>query len=119
MEVLFSFIGGLIVAAVVSVVVVRRILASRVEQAQQAAKLEAESLYMVENARLQSDLKHSQERIKELQDRTREQLTAAKEEAAQAQKTAMDMLQDRFNETISKVTAQVKAETGEMLKARQ
>ena len=32
---------------------------------------------------------------------------------------AMSMLQANFNETIAKVTAQVKSETGEMLKARQ
>ena len=32
---------------------------------------------------------------------------------------AMSMLQSNFNETIAKVSAQVKSETGEMLKARQ
>lgn len=38
---------------------------------------------------------------------------------SEAHKEAMDALQLRFDETVAKVSAQLKAETGEMLKARQ
>lgn len=135
MEILFSFIAGLVLAAVVAMVVVRKVLNSRAQQAE-------------DNVRLQAELKYSQERIRELQ----QQLVEAKQEAtkmletakaenaraieavkaelnerhaedlaarAVAHKEAMEALQARFNETVSKVTAEVKEQTNEMLKARQ
>lgn len=159
MEILFSFIGGLVFAAVVAIVVVKKIISSRAEQSLQSAKLQAEALFQAEKAGLQSDLKHAQERVAELQaavEATKSEglalVLAAKEEAAKAaaeakseavkaleeakaelnkrhaddlearaaaHKEAMGALQARFDETVSKVTAQMKAETSEMLKARQ
>ena len=95
------------------------------------------AIHKEESIRLQSDLRHSEERVKELE----KAVETAKEDASkaiaevkadmnkryaddmavreEAHKAAMNMLQDRFNETMSKVTAQVKEETSEMLKARQ
>ena len=132
-----SFVAGLVLAAVVAVFVVKKVLNSRAQQAEQAAKLQVEAAFQTEKTGLQAEIKYSQERVKELQ----EQIAEAKKEGAQAveaakaelnkrhaddlvaraaaHKEAMDALQARFDETVSKVTAQVKEQTNEMLKARQ
>lgn len=137
MEILISFIAGVALAAVVAVFVVNNVLASRAQQAEQTVKLQVEAAFQIEKASLQAELKYSQERVKELQ----AQVAEAKKEGAQAveaakaelnkrhaddlvaraaaHKEAMDALQARFDETVLKVTAQVKEETSEMLKARQ
>ena len=121
-----SFVAGLVIAALVAVFVVKKIVRARIEQAEMSVKLQLEAMYKAENASLQSDLKHSEERVKELQGAVEaakaegaQQVVAAKAEWAQRHKEDMDALQARFDETMAKVTAQVKAETNEMLKARQ
>ena len=170
MEILLSFVAGLVIAAVVAALVVKKIVKARTEQAEMSVKLQMESSYKAETVALQSELKHSEERVNELQEQlenakdeadqqlaqvkaeAQEQLTSLKEEAAkqlqetkaeaakvlatakdewaqrnkediaareEAHKNALESLQQRFDETMSKVTAQVKAETNEMLKARQ
>lgn len=137
MEILLSFVAGLVIAALVAVFVVKKIVRTRTEQAEMSVKLQVESMYKAENASLQSDLKHSEERVKELQGAVEaakaegsQQVVTAKAEAAKAldsakgewaqrHKEEMDALQARFDETMAKVTAQIKAETNEMLKARQ
>ena len=137
MEILFSFIAGLVLAAVVAIVVVKKIISARAEQAQQSAKLQAEASFQAERASLQSDLRYAQVRIAELQTAVeaakaegQAQVQVAKDELnkrhaedlearATAHKEAMAALQARFDETVSKVTAQMKEETSEMLKARQ
>lgn len=137
MEILLSFIAGLLIAATAAFILVRKYVASSTEQVEQSVKLQMTAMHKEESVRLQSDLKHSEERVKELE----KAVETAKEDAAktiaevksdmskrhaddltardEAHKAAMNLLQDRFNETMSKVTAQVKAETSEMLKARQ
>ena len=152
-----SFVAGLVIAAVVAALVVKKIVKARTEQAEMSVKLQMESSYKTETVALQSELKHSEERVKELQEQledaktetaqqlaqakaeAQESLAGIKEEAArvlaatkdelaqrhkediavreEAHKKAMESLQQRFDETVSKVTAQVKAETNEMLKA--
>lgn len=137
MEILLSFVAGLVIAALVAVFVVKKIVRTRTEQAEMSVKLQVESMYKAENASLQSDLKHSEDRVKELQSAVEaakaegsqlvvtakaeaaKALESAKGEWAQRHKEDMDALQARFDETMAKVTAQVKAETNEMLKARQ
>ena len=137
MEILFSFIAGLVLAAVVAIVVVKKIISARAEQAQLSAKLQAEASFQAERASLQSDLRYAQVRIAELQTAVeaakaegQAQVQVAKDELnkrhaedlearAAAHKEAMAALQARFDETVSKVTAQMKAETNEMLKERQ
>ena len=132
-----SFVAGLIIAAVVAILVVKKIVRTRTEQAEMAVKLQVEAIYKAESVSLQSDLKHSEERIVELQGAVKaakadgvQQVVAVKAEAAKALESAkaewaqrhkedMEALQARFDETMAKVSAQVKAETNEMLKARQ
>ena len=137
MEILLSFISGLVIAALSAFILAKKYIASHTEQVEQSVRLQMTAVHKEESVRLQSNLKHSEERVRELE----KAVETAKEDAAktiaevksdmskrhaddltardEAHKAAMNLLQDRFNETMSKVTAQVKAETSEMLKARQ
>lgn len=136
------------ITALVAVIVVRNVMRSRITQAEESARMLAETALKVEQARLEADLEHAQKRAEELKSQleaakadTLEQVNAAKTEAAAtlekareelkqrnaediaareaAHKEAMTALQARFDETMAKVSAQVKADTSEMLKARQ
>lgn len=170
MEILFSFIGGAVITAVIALIVAKSVIKSRVAQAELSEKTKAEALYKSEQARMESDLRHAKERNEELlaqieagrkeaaealmntKNEAAEALANAKNEAAaamqkakeeseklleqtkedlnrskaeeiaardKANKEAMDLLQQRFDETMAKVTAQVKSDTADMLKAHQ
>lgn len=108
MEMLLSFLGGLVLTALIAFLIARSVVKSRVALTEKSVRAEAESVFNVEKTRLESDLKHAQE-----------QTQVAKDEAAKAHKEAMDALQARFDETIGKVSAQMKADTGKMLQDRQ
>ena len=105
---LLSFVGGLVLTALIAFIIARSIVKSRVALTEKSVRAETESVFNVEKTRLESELKHAQE-----------QAQVAKEEAARAHKEAMDALQARFDETIGKVSAQMKADTGKMLQDRQ
>ena len=98
MEILLAFIGGIVLAAAVALPVARSIVKSRVAQAEQTARTQAES-----------ELREELDRRKDEELAYRDKLHAE----------AMDALQKRFDETVAKLGAQLKSETGEMLKARQ
>ena len=98
MEILLAFIGGIVLAAAVALPVARSIVKSRVAQAEQTARTQAES-----------ELREELGRRKDEELAYRDKLHAE----------AMDALQKRFDETVAKLGAQLKSETGEMLKARQ
>ena len=141
MEVLYSFIGGLALAGLIAWLIARSIIRSRVAVASRTARMEAESALGVEKARLETELSHANARAEEIKaagaqaleetkasaakalDEAKAEAAKRQEEALEASdkahKEAMGALQQRFDETIAKVTAQLKAETGEMLKDRQ
>ncbi len=133
MEILFSFLGGLVLATLIAFFIARSVVKSRVAQTEQSVRLQAEAAFKeeqvrltVDQARLESDLEHAHAHLGELaasledaRDEAERQVQAAKEEAARWHKEAMDALQARFDETMDKVSAQMKSETSEMLKARQ
>ena len=126
MEILFSFLGGAVVAIIIAVFVTKNIIKSRVAQAEQAARMQMETAFKVEQTKLEAELEHSKQRIEELLKDIEEakaegqrQMQVAKDEWQKRNLENMESLQKRFDETINKVSAQVKAETGEMLKARQ
>lgn len=170
MEILFSFLGGLVLASAITFPVAMRIVKSRVSQAEQAAKKQAEVEFLREQTRLELELSHANQRAEELcakledcktetlhrvqeaKNEGEERLKQAKVEAEEtmravkaeatsrledaknelkkrneedntlrelAHQKAMDALQKRFDETMAKVSAQVKTDTNEMLKARQ
>lgn len=137
MEILFSFLGGFVLMAITAFFVTRSIVKSRVSQAEQSAKLQVETVYAAKQTKLETELEHEKQRADNLQtelekakEDTQQQVQSAKDEWSKrnkediaahdaAHKDAMDALQKRFDETIEKVSAQVKADTSEMLKARQ
>lgn len=125
------------ITAVIAFIVAKNIIRSRVQLTGQAAQMKAESAYKSEQARLESDLRHAKDRQEELLG----QIEAVKKDGEKmveqtkfdlhkrytdeiaarekAHKEAMDSLELRFNETMAKVTAQVKSDTADMLKAQQ
>ena len=64
MEVLLSFIAGLVLASIIAIAVAKKVIDSRTGQAGLSARLEAESAFKGEKARLQADLEHSKERVR-------------------------------------------------------
>jgi DNA recombination protein RmuC len=130
MEILFAFLGGLVLTALIAFFVARSVVKSRVSQADEKARMEVVSTYKVEQASLKAELKHSKEAIEDLEGKldkaqadterlVKEAKEETKKESAERNAEAMDDLQKRFEETIDKVKAQVKGDTDDMLKARQ
>ncbi len=115
MEILFAFAGGLVLAVLLSVPVVLGLVRKSSERSARTATLEAEAEFGAERARLQSELKQAGEKLLEQQKRSAEALA----ERDAVHKEAMDSLQARFDETLAKVSAQLRSDTGEMLKLRQ
>ena len=137
MEILIAFLSGAAVAAVVFSLLYRVLIARRVAQAEESARIKTESALKIEQVRLEAELSHSQSKVAELQlnlQQTKEEMTknyaeqlSAKDEAFKetlalrdsAHKEAMEALQTRFDETVAKVSSQVREQTGIMLKERQ
>ena len=141
MEILLSFLGGAVITAIIALIVAKGIIRSKVAQTEQSVQIKAESIYKSEQARMESDLRHANERIQEAKESAAALLKQTKEEneklleetkkelnrrnrdeieaREKAHKEAMDSLQLRFDVTMAKVTAQVKSDTADMLKARQ
>lgn len=115
MDILFSFLAGLILASAIGLIIAKKVMKSRISQTAESVRILAETLYKVENARLEADLKHAKEREEELVRRNASDLAASESN----HKQAMESLQAKFDETIAKVSAQMKSDTADMLKARQ
>lgn len=115
MQILFSFLGGILLAAIIAFFVSRSVVRSRVSSAEQMTKARLESDFKVEIARLESELEHAKEKSEE----TLSEMEAVKADMRKRNEEDIASLQKRFDETIAKVSAQMKADTGEMLKARE
>lgn len=135
-----SFISGFALAAVfcssVAWIVCRSISSKAAANARNSAEAEGREMLdesrnenvelQKQQAKLQSDYEYAVEKSKELSGRIDEIKVEAQkrlnEEIASrdaVQNKAMEALRAEFNETISKMTAQMKLETDEMLKSRQ
>lgn len=115
MEILISFLGGLIITSIIAIIITKKLILSRVSDARESARIEIESYYKVEYAKLESDLKYARERNEDIMKQNAADLAAR--EAAHNE--SMKLLQAKFEETMAKVSAQVKSDTSEMLKAQQ
>ena len=115
MEIVLSFIAGFVLAAAIAFFVARAVVRTRSSQAALSATAQAEERYKVEIARLESDLNHETARNEELKKRNEEDIAAREK----IHKEAMDDLKTRFDDVVARVSAQMKDETGEMLKTRQ
>ena len=135
-----SFISGFALAAVfcssVAWIVCRSISSKAAVNARNSAEAEGREMLdesrnenvelQKQQAKLQSDYEYAVEKSKELSGRIDEIKVEAQkrlnEEIASrdaVHNKAMEALRAEFNETISKMTAQMKLETDEMLKSRQ
>ena len=120
MEILFSFLGGLVLAALIAFFIARSIIKSRVSQTEQSVRMQAESSFKVEQARLESDLgyanKRAEEMLAKLEDAKSEaerQVQVAKEEAAvtlQKSKADADALLQQTKTEAAKLLADTKAD---------
>ena len=148
METVLSFLGGLILSAIVAIIVIRRIVRTRVDQAEQSTKMLVESGFNVEKTKLESELNHANERTKELliqlEDEKAESERQVREEKAHAEENlkkrleekqeeverlrqaddlrhqaALKSQQEMFEKTIAELKVQVKSATEDMLVERQ
>ena len=137
MEILLAFIGGLVFAALVAFFIARGIVKSRVAQTGEAVRIQVESGYKVDMARLNSEMGHAEEQIARLQGQldeakadTARQVKEAKEDAAKrysedlearenAHQKAMEELDKRFQVAMDRLKSEVEVKTGQMLKDRQ
>lgn len=148
METVLSFLGGLILSAIIAIIVTRRIVRTRVEQAEQSTKMLVESGFNVEKTKLETELRHANERTEELltqlEDEKAETERQVREERAQAEENlkkrlkekqeetdrllqaddlrhqaAIKSQQEMFDKTIAELKVQVKSATEDMLQERQ
>lgn len=126
MEILLSFLGGLVLASLIAIFVTRSVVKSRSSQAADTARMQVESDYKAELAKVNADLTHAidqannlQELLNQAREDTERQVQKAKEEADKASQKAMEELDKRFSEAMKTLKAEVEAKTGDMLKARQ
>ena len=110
--IIISFVSGVILTAAAAHFIHKLLLKEKIS-----------STYLPEITRLETSLTDSRERQKELaeelernKEESKKMVLAAREET---RKETVEVLQAKFDETIAKLTAQVKNDTADMLKARQ
>ena len=137
MEIIISFIAGLVFTAAVAFFIAKYIVDIRLRQSQESVRVQTEAFYKVELAKLESELSNSRVKVAELEaaldkektdaakmlDNAKSDLKAGYENdlkrSDESHKESMKALQAKFDETIAKISERMKLETGEMLKARQ
>ena len=137
MEILIYFLCGIVIAALIAFFIARSIVKSRVAQTAESVRMQVESDYKVQLAKLDSDHDHAIKQIDALQEQlARAQADAARlvkearEDAAKryaedleaheaAHQKAMAELDKRFGVALEKLKSEVEVKTGEMLKDRQ
>ena len=110
-ETLISFVFGLVIASAIMIVFFR----SRIRGVETETERRMNNEFDAERARLEAELKFAKVNVEELKKRHQDDIDLRDK----AHREALETLQERFSETISKVTAQMKLDTGEMLKERQ
>ena len=133
METLISFIAGIVIAAVAAIIIYR----SKIRQVETDTENRLFAEFHAERAKLEAELQYTKARADSLQEAAAQAkvdsvnaVEAVKEDLRKQHQEDIDLreknhsqafaaLQERFDETLAKVTAQMKAETGDMLKERQ
>lgn len=133
METLISFIAGIVIAAITAVIIYR----SKIRQVETDTENRLFAEFHAERAKLEAELQYTKARADSLQEAAAQAkvdsvnaVEAVKEDLRKQHQEDIDLreknhsqafaaLQERFDETLAKVTAQMKAETGDMLKERQ
>lgn len=113
MEILFAFLGGLALTALIAFFIARSIIKSRVSLTEQTVRMQAESSFKVEQARLESELGHANDRIEELLGKLEDAKTDAQRQVQLAKDEADALLQRTKSEA-----AKLLDETKEDLRKR-
>ena len=126
MQLILAFAVGLLLTAVIALIVAGRVVKKRVSTAQEAEKARGEEALQMQKTLFDADLAHARERedalkskIDEIKAETASRIEEVKEDYTKRNQEALAALREKFDETMAKVSAQVKNETSEMLKARQ
>ena len=133
MEMLFSFIGGLVLAGIGAFVAVRKVKAMAAAEQEKAladAARQADADMRAATAKLQADLDNATANLKKAKEDAAEHTQSLLEAREQAHKDAMEAMERRhneaiaaerarFQETMDKVYAQMKTATDEILKQQQ
>lgn len=108
--IILAFVGGVLLTSIVALLISRRLVKNQSRLEADLANLQRRSEEML--AIKEENHRHAVDELRKNSD----EILALKDEA---HRQAMQELQKRFDETMVKVTAQVRSETGEMLKERQ
>ena len=126
MQLILAFAVGLLLTAVVALLVAGRVVKKRVSSAQEAEKVRGEEALQMQKTLFDADIAHARERedalhgkIDEIKSEAAARIEEVKKDYTKRNEDALAALREKFDETMAKVTAQVKNETSEMLKARQ
>ena len=148
MEFVFTFLGGLLLSALVAFLISRALIRSRVRQARETVAAQIKADMGVENGRLEERLEASENRNRELQAVLEQERAAAKEDLRRAgteaqeqirkvreelnlrrleelagkdedYKKALEEQDRRFKELMAQMSAKVREATDSLLKDRQ
>ena len=126
LQLILAFVVGLLLTAVIALLVAGRVVKKRVTSAQEAEKQRGAEALQTQKTLFDADMAHARERedalkskIEEIKAETVARIEEVKEDYTKRNQEALAALREKFDETMAKVSAQVKNETSEMLKARQ
>lgn len=97
MEIIIAFAAGLILTSMIAWLISRSIIKSRTSQAEQTARVQAETIFKVEQTRLETELVHANARaeemiakLKEQEDEAEQRVVLVKNEASAALKQSKE-----------------------------
>ncbi|MBQ9878253.1 MAG: DNA recombination protein RmuC [Bacteroidales bacterium] len=126
LQLILAFAVGLLLTAVIAFIIAGSVVKKRVKSAQEAEKARGEESLQMQKTLFDADLAHARERedalrgkIDEIKGEAAARIEEVKKDYTKRNEEALAALREKFDETMAKVSAQVKNETSEMLKARQ
>jgi DNA recombination protein RmuC len=126
LQLILAFVVGLLLTAVIALIVAGRVVKKRVTSAEKAEKERGEEALRMQKTLFDADIAHARERedalkgkIDEIKADAAAHIEEVKKDYTKRNEEALAALREKFDETMAKVSAQVKNETSEMLKARQ
>ena len=126
LQLILAFAVGLLLTAVIALLVAGRIVKKRVSTAQEAEKERGAEALKMQKTLFDADIAHARERedalrskIDDIKAEAAARIEEVKKDYTKRSEESLAALREKFDETMAKVSAQVKNETSEMLKARQ
>jgi DNA recombination protein RmuC len=126
LQLILAFAVGLLLTAVIALIIAGRIIKKRVSTAQEAEKERGAEALKMQKTLFDADIAHARERedalrskIDDIKAEAAARIEEVKKDYTKRSEESLAALREKFDETMAKVSAQVKNETSEMLKARQ